>query len=130
VSLRLKFYTLPQTVKKEVVTGNLSEGHLQAITSLVVTSQLTPWLTTEQAWEELAAKTYGARFLRPAFFLAERPRTGDEPLLLRAHSQPSFCGALHACSPTNSNISPRTRGGRRVTSVTCYVSPSHRDSGR
>ena len=59
VSLRLKFYTLPQTVKKEVVTGNLSEGHLQAITSLVVTSQLTPWLTTEQAWD-LPTRARGA----------------------------------------------------------------------
>jgi len=32
----------------------LTEGHLQAITWLVFDVTLSPWLTTEQAWVELA----------------------------------------------------------------------------
>ena len=54
VSFRLKLFSLPTTIKREVQTGNLTDGHLEAITSLVQTSELSPWLTTAQAWEELA----------------------------------------------------------------------------
>lgn len=68
VSLRLKLHALPDKVKRFTSQGELTEAHLIEIARLQVDLYLSPWLTTAQAWEELAAKTYGARFLRPAFF--------------------------------------------------------------
>lgn len=50
VSRRLKFHRLPDSIKRLVETGLLAEGHLQAITGLVVTSQLHGWLTPEEVW--------------------------------------------------------------------------------
>ena len=52
--LKLKYHTLPSSVKRAVVTGDITEGHLQAISAVIVTSQLSPWLTAEAAWTELA----------------------------------------------------------------------------
>ncbi len=37
--------------------GNLSEGHLTAISGVVLDVQYSHRLTTAQAWEELAAKS-------------------------------------------------------------------------
>lgn len=62
-------------VKKHVGTAEevrssskaLTEDHLRAITGVVLALELSPWLTTEQAWEELAEKA-----VRPiAFGVAE-----------------------------------------------------------
>jgi len=38
------------------VLGNLTEGHLQSIPTIVVTSQPFPWRTTQQAWGGLDPK--------------------------------------------------------------------------
>ena len=53
---RIKFNGMPTKVKKYVAQGFLDEGHIEAISSLVAPAQLSPWLTTSQAWEELAEK--------------------------------------------------------------------------
>ena len=36
--------------------GLIGKEHWRAITELLMTNNLSPWLTTEQAWEELAKK--------------------------------------------------------------------------
>lgn len=54
VSERLKFYTLSERVKGFIQQGFMTEGHLRGITSIFTAEYFSPWLTTEQAWEELA----------------------------------------------------------------------------
>src|SRR5262249_26563198 len=56
VAKRLKLNELPTSVKQHVNQGLLSEAHLLEIMAVCVDSHLYPWLTTQQAWEELAAK--------------------------------------------------------------------------
>lgn len=54
-SERIKWHeTLPMNIKKACSEGLLDEGHVQAISGLVLTSELAPWLTTSQAQIELA----------------------------------------------------------------------------
>jgi len=54
VSERIKWHFLSQDLKQKVLTGILTEGHLRAITNVVLTLELSSWLTSEQAWRELA----------------------------------------------------------------------------
>ena len=54
VSRRLRYHGLPAPVKRAVCDGDLTEGHLEAIATVVCDVALAPWLTTEAAWTELA----------------------------------------------------------------------------
>jgi len=58
VAMRLRLHSLPARVKGFIKQGQIDEGHLieisQGIRCLI--PAFSPWLTTEQAWEELAAK--------------------------------------------------------------------------
>jgi len=56
VSRRLRFNDMPAKVKEVVLHNLLSEWHLQELLELSVAQRLSPWLTTSQAWEELAEK--------------------------------------------------------------------------
>ncbi len=56
VSRRLRFNDMPAKVKEVVQHNLLSEWHLQELLELSVAQRLSPWLTTPQAWEELAEK--------------------------------------------------------------------------
>lgn len=56
VSRRIKFNSLPESIKEYVGTGMLAEGHLKVITEVVGTFQHSPWLTSAQAVLELAEK--------------------------------------------------------------------------
>lgn len=56
VSVRLKLNGLPDEVKNFVTQGFLEEAHLREICSLLLKSHFAPWLTSEQAWIELAEK--------------------------------------------------------------------------
>ncbi|HUV56429.1 MAG TPA: hypothetical protein VMV84_04275 [Dehalococcoidales bacterium] len=47
---------MPAKVKEVVQHNLLSEWHLQELLELSVAQHLSPWLTTSQAWEELAQK--------------------------------------------------------------------------
>ena len=60
VSLRLKLHDLSAKIKQFILQGDLTETHLIEISTLYIDVCLSPWLTTQQAWEELAAKAvYG-----------------------------------------------------------------------
>lgn len=61
VSERLKFHTMPAKVKGFVSKEVLGEFHLQEIAQLSAADTLSPWLTTSQAWEELAQKAVNGR---------------------------------------------------------------------
>lgn len=54
IVFRLKLNAMPETIKRYVRQGELTEGHLTEIGQVLV--DLHPWLTTQQAWEELASK--------------------------------------------------------------------------
>ena len=56
VSRRLRFNDMPKKVKEVVQHNFLFEWHLQELLELSVAQHLFPWLTTGQAWEELAEK--------------------------------------------------------------------------
>lgn len=56
VSLRLKLNLLPVKIKDFIRQDVLSEGHFEQISQLYVDVYFSPWLTTSQAWEELANK--------------------------------------------------------------------------
>ena len=57
VSKRQKWHDkLSYIIKGWVATGDLSEGHLDALTGIFAPSQLFPWISSEQAWEELSAR--------------------------------------------------------------------------
>jgi len=47
---------MPDRVKEFISKGLLAEFHLQEIIQLSAADNLSPWLTTSQAWEELAEK--------------------------------------------------------------------------
>ncbi len=55
VSLRQKLHGLPDNIKRHVNQKTLTEAHLIEISGLLVDSQLSGCLTTEEAWEEVAA---------------------------------------------------------------------------
>lgn len=59
VSRRQKFHGLPEGIKDYVRQDLLSEGHLTEISSVCVDAHFSPWLTTQQAWEELAQWAIG-----------------------------------------------------------------------
>lgn len=51
----LKYHDqLPESIRDYVRQHLLTEDHLEKITSLFVAEHFSPWLTTEQTWEELA----------------------------------------------------------------------------
>jgi ParB-like chromosome segregation protein Spo0J len=55
VSIRQRLHDLmPQCIKDYVIQGLLFEAHLREISSVLLESHFSPWLTTEQAWEKLA----------------------------------------------------------------------------
>lgn len=54
VAKRIRYHTFPAGVKDYVRQGLLTEGHLDEIAGVFVVEHLATWLTTEQAWEELA----------------------------------------------------------------------------
>lgn len=56
VSRRLKFHKLPERIKQIMRQDWFAEGHLAEITVICVDAYFAPWLTTEQAWQELADK--------------------------------------------------------------------------
>jgi len=58
VSMRLRLHTLSDRAKDFITQGVIDEKHLIEITQGItrVIDSFFPWLTTEQAWEELAAK--------------------------------------------------------------------------
>ena len=47
---------MPESVKEYVQQKILAKGHLDEISGVFVVEHLSPWLTTQQAWEELAEK--------------------------------------------------------------------------
>lgn len=55
VSERLKFNTVSDKVKEFIGKGLLDEFHLREICQLSAADNLSPWLTTEQAWEKQAS---------------------------------------------------------------------------
>lgn len=54
IGYRLKLHSLPNQIKEFVNQKLLTETHLIEITKLGIDSHFVPWLTTEQAWQELA----------------------------------------------------------------------------
>jgi len=56
ISVCLRLHTLPEKVKSFIHQGSLTETHLIQIIEIYIDVYFSPWLTTEQAWEELAAK--------------------------------------------------------------------------
>jgi site-specific DNA-methyltransferase (adenine-specific) len=56
VSKRLKLNKLPNTIKRFIHQGFLTERHLIEISEIFTSEYFSPWLTTEQAQLELAAK--------------------------------------------------------------------------
>lgn len=56
VSYRLKLHQLPEKIKVFINQGSLEETHLLEISKLSIDLYFSPWLTTSQAWEELANK--------------------------------------------------------------------------
>ena len=54
VSKRLKLHGLSDRIKGFIHQKLLAEAHLIEITQLFIDEYFSPWLTTEQAWEELA----------------------------------------------------------------------------
>jgi len=61
VSKRLKMHGLSEQIKEFMRQGLLKEGHLEEIISLCVDAHFSSWLTTEQAWEELAEWAAGGK---------------------------------------------------------------------
>lgn len=59
VGYRLRLHGLSQHIKGFVNQGLLTETHLIEITSLSIDLHFSPWLTTEEAWEELAEIAVG-----------------------------------------------------------------------
>lgn len=57
ISRRQKAHTISDTCKQFVRDGLLHEQHVWTIQAVCVNECLAPWLTTSQAWEEVAAKT-------------------------------------------------------------------------
>lgn len=57
ISRRQKAHTISDTCKQFVREGRLHESHVWVIQALCVATRLAPWLTTQQAWEEVAVKT-------------------------------------------------------------------------
>lgn len=53
VSERIKWNLLPDKLKKEVLTENVTEGHLREVCTLVLTLELESWLAIDQAQLEL-----------------------------------------------------------------------------
>ena len=56
VAERIRYHALPDNVKDMCSDGVLTEGHLQPISTLVLTSELHDWLTLDQITIELAEK--------------------------------------------------------------------------
>jgi ParB/RepB/Spo0J family partition protein len=56
VTERIKWHGLNENIKRIVYQGLLNEAHLRQITGLSIDRHFSSWLTTESAWEELAAK--------------------------------------------------------------------------
>lgn len=52
----LELHTMPDKIKDFVTQGSLQESHLTEIMKLSVDLHLSPWLTSRQAWLELASK--------------------------------------------------------------------------
>jgi len=52
-------------VKGFIARGLLDEFHLEEICELFAANNLSPWLTTSQAWEELAEKAVHDRAWPP-----------------------------------------------------------------
>jgi len=84
VSRRLKFHSMPDRVKDSVRKGLLDEFHLEEIGHLSAADTLSLWLTTSQAWKELAEKAVhdrgknqkGRRILKS---LVKNEPIGDPP---------------------------------------------------
>jgi len=60
MSKEVKLAGVPATLEKKgqgfTTEQKITEENLREIARLQLSSNLSPWLTTEQAWEELAAK--------------------------------------------------------------------------
>lgn len=56
VSRRLKFHNLPDRLKQVMRQDWFTEGHLAEIAILCVDACFSPWLTTEQVWQDLVEK--------------------------------------------------------------------------
>ena len=56
VSERIRLNSLSDKGKKFVTEGKITEENLREIIQLLLSNNLSPWLTTSQAWEELAEK--------------------------------------------------------------------------
>jgi ParB/RepB/Spo0J family partition protein len=54
VSLRLRLHALPDTINQFINQGLLKEAHLIEISQIQIDLYFLPWLTDEQAWQELA----------------------------------------------------------------------------
>ena len=85
--------------------GDLTEGHLTAICGVTLDVQsFSPWLTTQQAWEELAAKA-----------VYDKGKNGDKSVrAVREDVQRWKEGAPKACPPAKINrflLDPYTRKG-------------------
>ena len=61
VSKRLKFHSMSDKVRDFIRRDLLAEFHLEEICELFAANNLFPWLTTSQAWEELAQKAVNDR---------------------------------------------------------------------
>lgn len=61
VSIKLRLHSLPESVKRFIPQGSLDETHLREITDLYLEVYFQDWLTTDQAWEELAKKAAEAK---------------------------------------------------------------------
>jgi site-specific DNA-methyltransferase (adenine-specific) len=59
VGWRLQLYYLPNHIKTFTLQDLLTETHLREIVSLRLEAYFGPWLTTQQAWEELAQDSIG-----------------------------------------------------------------------
>ena len=61
VSRRLTFHTMSDKIKKFMHKELLAEFHLMEIIILCTVHNLSPWLTTSKAWEQLAEKAVNDR---------------------------------------------------------------------
>lgn len=64
VSRRLKFHTMSDKVKDFIRRDLIDESHLEEISYLSAADTLSPWLTTQQVWQEVAEKAVNDRAKR------------------------------------------------------------------
>lgn len=56
VSKRITMHKAPQKIKDVTTQGTLTETHIREIIDNTTQVVMSPWLTTEQAWEAIAEK--------------------------------------------------------------------------